>query len=102
MMKGVFSLLASGAFLCLLTNTTLADESVLPQVRGPDRSLLSTWDKPAFSPVPYTEGAPWLGSRPAKGDHVDFLLSPNFQSLAPVLANQGDWPRNSEDPTQAK
>jgi hypothetical protein len=101
MMKGVFSLLASGAFLCLLTNTALADESVLPQAPGPDRSLLSTWDKPAFSPVPYTEGAPWLGSRTAKGDHVDFLLSPNFQSLGPVLAT-GDWPTNSEDPTQAK
>jgi hypothetical protein len=64
MLKGFFSLLASGAFLCLLTNTTLADGSVPPQAPGPDRSLLSTWDKPAFSPVPHSEGVPWLGSRP--------------------------------------
>jgi hypothetical protein len=95
MMKGVFSLVVSGAFLCLLTNTALAYESEPPQAPGPDRSLLSTWDKPAFSPVPHSEG-PRLGSRPAKGVHVDFLLSPDFQKLGPMLART-----NSEVATQA-
>jgi hypothetical protein len=99
MMKGVFSLLASGAFLCLLTNTTIADEGVLPQGPGPDRSLLSTWDKPAFSPVPRTKGVPWRGSRPAKGEHVDFLFGPNFQNFGPILSNKVNWPMNSEHPT---
>ncbi len=102
MMKGVFSLLASGAFLCLLTTAALTDESVSPQASGPDRSLLSTWDKPAFSPAPYTEGAPWLGSRPAKGEQVDFLLGPNFPNLGPMLAKKGSWPTKSEHTTRAE
>jgi hypothetical protein len=92
---------ASGAFLCLLTNTALADESVPQQAPGQDRSLLSTWDKPAFAPGPYLRAAPWLGTRPTKGEHVDFLLSPDFKKLGPTLAKKGSWPTNSEAATEA-
>jgi hypothetical protein len=102
MMKGVYALIASAAFLHLMTNPALTDESARPQAPGPDRSLLSTWDKPAFSPPSYTEQAPWLGSRPAKGEHVDFLSSPNFQKLGPILANKGNWPTYLEGATQVE
>jgi hypothetical protein len=63
-----------------------------------DRSLLATWDKPAFSQGPYTEGVPWLRSRPEKGEHVDFLLSPDFEHLGPVLAKKRSLPAYSEMP----
>jgi hypothetical protein len=94
-MKRVFSLLASAAFLCVLTNMALADDNSI-QAAGEDHSLLSTWDKPAFSPTPYMDSVPWLDSRPAKGQHVDFLLSPKLESIGPLLAQKGSWPASSE------
>jgi hypothetical protein len=94
-MKGVFSLVAAGTFLCLLTNTALADDNSINS-EAARHSLLSIWDKPAFSPAPYTGLVPWLDSRPAKGQRVDFLLSPNLQSIGPLLAQKGSWPASSD------
>jgi hypothetical protein len=73
MMKGVFSLAASGAFLCLLTNAALADESAPPRAPGQDRSLLSTWDKPAFSPGPSLPAALGLGLARQKASTSTFF-----------------------------
>jgi hypothetical protein len=95
-MKRVFSLLASAAFLCVLTNTALADDNSIGSQAREDHSLLSTWDKPAFSPAPYMDSVPWLDSRPAKGQHVDFLMSPKLESIGPLLAQKGSWPASSE------
>ena len=98
-MKGVFSLLASAGFLCLLTNTGLANED-LSRWEGArwDKPLLSTWDKPAFSPAPYTDLVPWLDSRPAKGPQIDFLLSPNLESLGPLVTQKRSSSASSETP----
>jgi hypothetical protein len=98
-MKGIFSLLASAGFLCLLTNTGLANED-LSRWEGArrDEPLLSTWDKPAFSPAPYMESVPWHDSRPAKGPQIDFLLSPNMERLGPSVAQKRSWSATSETP----
>jgi hypothetical protein len=86
-MKGVFSLLAAGTLLCQLTNTALAyDNSTNSEAARQDHSLLSIWDKPAFSPAPQIGQLPGLGSRPAKGQRVDFLLRPDLQNVGPLLA----------------
>jgi hypothetical protein len=96
-MKGAFSLLAAGTLLCLLTNTALADDnSPNSDAARQDHSLLSIWDKSAFAPAPYMGQVPWLDSRPAKGDRVDFLLRPDLQSIGPLLAQKGSWPASSE------
>jgi hypothetical protein len=51
-MKGVFPLLAAGTLLCLLTNGALAyDNSTNSEAARQHHSLLSIWDKPAFSPA---------------------------------------------------
>jgi hypothetical protein len=94
-MKGVFSLLAAGTFLCLLTNTALADDNSINSEPA-RQSLLSIWDKPAFSPAPDMGLVPWPNSRPAKGQRVDFLLSPNLQSIGPNLAQKDSWPARSD------
>ncbi len=97
-MKGVVSLLAAGTLLCLLTNTALAaDTSTNSEAARQDRALLSVWDKPAFSPAPYMGPVPWLDSRPAKGQHVDFLLRPDLQSVGPLFAQKGSWPASPQD-----
>jgi hypothetical protein len=98
-MKGVFSLLASAGFLCLLTTTGLTNDD-LSRWEGARQKepLLSTWDKPAFAPAPSMDSVPWLNSRPAKGPHVDFLLSPEVESLGPLRAQKGNWPASSEMP----
>jgi hypothetical protein len=94
-MKGVFSLLAAGTLLCLLTNPALADDnSISPEARQ-NHSLLSIWDKPAFSPAPSMGQVPWLDSRPAKGERVDFLLRPDLQKFGPLLAQKGSRPASS-------
>jgi hypothetical protein len=99
-MKGVFSQLASAGFLCLLTTTGLTNDDVSRwQREGQKEPLLSTWDKPAFSPAPYLDSVPWLNSRPTKGPVVDFLLSPEVESLGPLRAQKGNWP--AETPSQA-
>ena len=96
-MKGVFSLLASAGFLCLLTTTGLTNNDLSHwQGARQKEPLLSTWDKPAFSSAPYMDSVPWLDSRPAKGPQVDFLLSPNLQSIGPLLAQKGSWPASSD------
>jgi|ERR1700733_6902224 hypothetical protein len=102
-MKGACSLLAAGTLLCLLTNTALAvDKSTNSEAARQDHSLLSIWDKPAFSPAPSMGQVPWLDSRPAKGERVDFLLRPDLQSIGPSLAQKGSWPASSEaGPVQA-
>ena len=95
-MKGACSLLATGTLLCLLTNTALADDNSISSEARQNHSLLSIWDKPGFSPAPSMGQVPWLNSRPAKGQRVDFLLSPNLQSIGPLLAQKGSWPARSE------
>jgi hypothetical protein len=95
-MKGVFSFLAAGTLLCLLTNTALGyDNSTNSEAARQHHSLLSIWDKPAFSPAPYTELVPSPDSRPAKGQHVDFLLRPDLQNGGPLLAQKDSWPASS-------
>jgi hypothetical protein len=95
-MKRIFSLLAGGAFVCALTNTALShDNSISSEARQDHHSLLSIWDKPAFSPVPDRDSVPWLDSRPAKGEHVDFLLRPDLQNVGPLLAQKDSWPAGS-------
>jgi hypothetical protein len=95
-MKSVFSLLAAGTLLCLLTNTALAvDNSTNSEAARQDHSLLSIWDRPAFSPAPSTGLVPWLDSRPAKGQRVDFLLRPDLQKFGPLLAQKGSRPASS-------
>jgi hypothetical protein len=95
-MRALFSLLVSGMFLCVLTNTALAHDNSISSEARQDHSLLSIWDKPAFSPAPDRDLVPWLDSRPAKGEHVDFLLSPKSESIGPLLAQKGSWPASSE------
>jgi hypothetical protein len=81
-MKGACSLLAAGTLLCLLTNTALADDNSISSEARQNHSLLSIWDKPAFSPAPSMGQVPWLDSRPEKGERVDFLLRPTCRTLA--------------------
>ena len=94
-MKGAFSLLAAGTLLCLLTSTALADDNSISSEARQDHSLLSIWDKPAFSPAPSMGQVPWLDSRPAKGERVDFLLRPDLQKFGPLLAQKGSRPASS-------
>jgi hypothetical protein len=94
-MKAVFSLLVSGTFLCVLTNTALAHDNSISSEARQDHSLLSIWDKPAFSPAPYRDSVPWLDSRPAKGQQVDFLLTPKLESIGPLLAQKDSFPASS-------
>ena len=101
-MKGACSLLAAGTLLCLLTNTALADDNSISSEARQNHSLLSIWDKPAFSPAPNKGLVPRPDSRPAKGQQVDFLLNPDLQSLGPLLAQKGSSPASSEAaPVQA-
>jgi hypothetical protein len=96
-MKGVFSLLAAGTLLCPLTDMTLAyDNSTNSEAARQDHSLLSIWDKPAFSPAPQIVQPSGLDSRRAKGQRVDFLLRPDVQNVGPLLAQKGSWPASSE------
>jgi hypothetical protein len=95
-MKGACSLLAAGTLLCLLTNTALADDNSISSEARQNHSLLSIWDKPAFSPAPSMGQVPWLNSRPEKGERVDFLLRPDLQGVGPLLAQKGSLPANSE------
>jgi hypothetical protein len=98
-MRSMFSFVAAGTFLCLLTNAALADDtSINSEAARQDHSLLSIWDKPAFAPAPNTGQVPWLEFHPAKGDRVDFLLRPDLQSIGPVLAQKGSWPASSQAP----
>jgi hypothetical protein len=90
-MKGVFSFLVSGTAVCLLTNTALAGDNSISAEARQHHSVLSIWDKPAFSPVPNRVSAP-QHSRPAKGQQVDFLLRPDLQSIGPLLAQNDSWP----------
>jgi hypothetical protein len=96
-MKGVFSFSAAGTLLCLLTNTALAyDNSTNSEAARQHHSLLSIWDKPAFSPAPYIEEVPRLDSRRTKGQRLDFLLRPDQQNVGPLLAQKGSSPASSE------
>ena len=95
-MKGACSLLAAGTLLCLLTNTALADDNSISSEARQNHSLLSIWDKPAFSPAPSMGQVPWLDSRPEKGERVDFLLRPDLQGVGPLLAQKGSLPASSE------
>ena len=100
-MKGVISFMTAGTFLCLLTQTALAGDTLTnSEAARQDHSPLSIWDKPAFAPAPYMGQVPWLDSRPAKGDRVDFLLRPDLQGTGPLLAQQGTWPASSEGAPQ--
>jgi hypothetical protein len=95
-MKSVAWLVVAGTFLCLLNNMGLAhDTSINSEAARHDHSLLPIWDKPAFAPAPDIGQVPRL-DRPAKGDRVDFLLRPELQRTGPLLAQQGNWPANSE------
>jgi hypothetical protein len=94
-MKGACSLLAAGTLLCLLTNTALADDNSISSEARQNHSLLSIWDKPAFSPAPSTGLVPRFDSRPAKGEQVDFLLRPDLQKFGPLLAQRGSRPASS-------
>jgi hypothetical protein len=90
-MKGACSLLAAGTLLCLLTNTALADDNSISSEARQNHSLLSIWDKPAFSPAPNKGLVPRPDSRPAKGQQVDFLLlRPDRQDVGPLLAQKGN------------
>jgi hypothetical protein len=101
-MKRACSLLAAGTLLCLLTNPALADDNSISSEARQNHSLLSIWDKPAFSSAPSMGLVPWLDSRPAKGQQVDFLLRPDLQNVGPLLAQKGSWPASSEAaPVQA-
>jgi hypothetical protein len=96
-MKGVFPLLAAGTLLCLLTNGALAyDNSTNSEAARQNHSLLSIWDKPAFSPAPYIGEVPRLDSRRTKGQRLDFLLRPDQQNVGPLLAQKGSSPASSE------
>ena len=95
-MKSVLSLLAAGALLCLPTTTALAQNDTSPSQARRDHSLLSIWDKPAFSPAPYTGQVPWLDSHATKGQHIDFLLSPEVEKLGPLVAQRGSSPEGSD------
>jgi hypothetical protein len=100
-MKGPLSLAGLGLFLCLLTNPGFArDNSNNSEAARLDHSLLSIWDKPAFSPAPYTDLVPWLDLRCAKGPQVDFLLSPNLESTGSLLAQKSIWPTHPEAASQ--
>ena len=95
-MKGACSLLAAGTLLCLLANPALADDNSISSEARQNHSLLSIWDKPAFSPAPSMGQVPWLDSPPAKGERVDFLLRPDLQGVGPLLAQKGSLPASSE------
>jgi hypothetical protein len=100
-MKCVLSAAGLGVFLCLLTNPAFAHEnSNNSEAARLDQSLLSIWDKPAFSPVPYMDLVPWLDSLTTKGPQIDFLLSPNWESSGSFLAQKGSWPKYPEGASQ--
>jgi hypothetical protein len=95
-MKGACSLLAAGTLLCLLANPALADDNSISSEARQNHSLLSIWDKPAFSPAPYIGEVPRLDSRRTKGQRLDFLLRPDQQNVGPLLAQKGSSPASSE------
>jgi hypothetical protein len=88
MTRGLSTMLISGTFVLLFVNVALADGGTVGFGTDPqDRSLLSTWDKPAFAPGLYRNEVPGLDSRSAtKGPKVDFLLSPQLQIFGPLVA----------------
>jgi hypothetical protein len=88
MIRGLSQVLVSGTFVLSFVNATLAGGSAVDLGTDPqDRSLLSTWDKPAFAPGRNLNEVPWLNSRAAtKGPKIDFLLSPQLPSVGPLVA----------------
>jgi hypothetical protein len=99
MTRGLFAVLIWGIFVFSLANAALAEDGgIRPGPEQQDRSLLAIWDKPAFSPQPYPDSVPWLGSRPAaKGDKIDLLLSPKLESFGPLVAQHANPLRSDAD-----
>jgi hypothetical protein len=87
MIKELSTVLISGLVFSFV-NAALAGGGTVDLGTDPqDRSLLSTWDKPAFVPGRNVNEVPWLNSRSAtKGPKIDLLLSPQLPSLGPVVA----------------
>jgi hypothetical protein len=77
-MRGLSTVLISGTFLFSFVNAALAGAATVGPGTDPQvRSLLSTWDKPAFVPERSLNQVPRLNSRsPTKGPKIDFLLTP--------------------------
>jgi hypothetical protein len=87
-MRGLSTVLISGAFLFSFVNAALAGAATVgPGTDPQDRSLLSTWDKPAFVPERNLNQVPRLNLRsPTKGPKIDFLLTPQLPSAGPLMA----------------
>jgi hypothetical protein len=88
MIRGLSTLLISGTFVLSFVNAALAGEATVGFGTDPqDRSVLSTWDKPAFVPGRKVNEVPWLNSRSApKGPKIDFLLTPQLPGAGPLVA----------------
>jgi hypothetical protein len=88
MIRRLSTVLISGAFVFSFVNAALAGEATVGLGTDPqDRSLLSTWDKPAFAPDRNGDEVPPLLSRAApKGPKIDLLLSPQIPGLGPLVA----------------
>lgn len=83
MIRGLSTVLISGTFV--LSFVALAGGGTVDFGTDPqDRSLLSTWDKPAFAPGRNLDELDTRGA--TKGPKVDFLLNPQLPSLGPLVA----------------
>jgi hypothetical protein len=88
MIRALSAVLIAGILAFSVVNPALAGGGAVGFGTDPqDRSLLSTWDKPAFAPGVYRNEVPWSDSRSAtKGPKIDFLFNPQMQSFGPLVA----------------
>jgi hypothetical protein len=100
MIRGLSSVLVCGTFMLSFVNAAPAGGAAVDL--GPDsqdRSLLSTWDKPAFVPGRDLNEVPSPDSRAARrGPKIDLLLSPQMPSAGPLMAQTA--PSRSNDPAK--
>jgi hypothetical protein len=90
MIRGLSMVLITGTFVFSFVNAAIAGGAPVGLGTDPqDRSLLSTWDKPAFAPRRNLNEAPRLNSSSpttTKGPKIDFLLTPQLPRVGPLVA----------------
>jgi hypothetical protein len=88
MIRGLSAVLVSGTFMFSVVNAALAGGGTDGFGTDPqDRSLLSTWDKPAFAPDLYRNEVPSVNPRSTtKGPKIDFLFNPQMRIFQPLVA----------------
>jgi hypothetical protein len=83
MIRGLSTVLITGTFVFSFVNAAIGGAAVGLGTDPQDRSLLSTWDMPAFAHRGNLDEVPRLNSSsPTKGPKIDFLLTPQLIRVA--------------------